>query len=83
MEKGITAWHCPALIPPFYYHLTPFSGGPPLPILLRTHNLLSTSLLRQREICYSAQVKRVGGLDVGWGDKYGGVGCFGGRPAVF
>lgn len=31
MEKGITARHCPALIPPFYYHLTPFNGSPHFP----------------------------------------------------
>lgn len=57
-----------------------FQWQPPLPILLRTHNLLSTSFLRQREICYSAWVEQVGGQGVGWGDKYGG---FGGRPAIF
>lgn len=31
VEKGITARHCPALIPPFYYHLTPFNGSPHFP----------------------------------------------------
>lgn len=57
-----------------------FQWWPPLPILHRTHNLLSTSLLRQREICYSACVEQVGGQGVGWGDKYGG---FGGAPGRF
>ncbi len=82
MEKGITARHCPALIPPFYYHLTPFNGGPPLPIS-SAHTICSQT--PSSDSVKSVIQPRSSGWG-GWvlgGVTSGGVGSFGGTSGRF